>query len=175
MECRFRFSNKLWLTLPCSTLPLDKFQTTSYLFAFWSTRPAGHCSTPDLHRSSMPWVYIDGGCGMKHLGLQWYSLTMIRRGKNTCGIFWLLTVLTSKILKAFFKSNLSHAFHIALSWNGPPCLSMSQLGLIKQLRVRAAEHPWMRREARAHTACRRFEHLRTYTWDLRSKMIYRWL
>ena len=49
-----------------SAMPLDKFQSTSLHFG--ALDRAGHCSSPDLHRSSMPWVYIDGGCDMKYLG-----------------------------------------------------------------------------------------------------------
>ena len=41
-----------------SAMPLDKFQSTSLHFG--ALDRAGHCSSPDLHRSSMPWVYIDG-------------------------------------------------------------------------------------------------------------------
>ena len=63
-----------------SAMSVDKFQTTSLHFGALDL--AIHCFSPDLHRSSMPWVYIDGGCGMKHLGLQRHSLTMIRREKH---------------------------------------------------------------------------------------------
>ena len=49
-----------------SAMPLDKFQSTSLHFG--ALDRVGHCSSPDLHRSSMPWVYIDGGCDMKYLG-----------------------------------------------------------------------------------------------------------
>ena len=52
------------------------WQTLNNLFAFWTI------SRPDLHRSSRPWVYVDGGCGMKHLELQWNSLILFRREKT---------------------------------------------------------------------------------------------
>ena len=153
----------MWFTLPCSTLPclLTSFKQPRSLHfdAFWTIRSG--------------WLLRwSGPASLQYaMGLHWWRLRyeILGTSWDFSDILWVgfsdyydrreKTRVTSShctCLAPFFKSNQNHEFHIALSWSGTPCLSMSQLGLIKQLRVRADEtasiskHPWTRREARAH-------------------------
>lgn len=141
------------------------WQTLNNLFAFWTI------SRPDLHRSSRPWVYVDGGCGMKHLELQWNwnSLILFRREKTRVTFSDFSLYLPRRPFSNLIWAMRSTLHCHEVVHHVSACLSMSQLGLVKQLRVRVAEtasrskHPWMRREARAHSECLM---IRRYTWDI---------